>query len=47
MRNDFVSSGRAVSDMKAHLVLTTKYRRKAFTGEPKQPIDGLMTETLK
>lgn len=33
MKNDFVSSGRSVSDMKAHLVLTTKYRRKAFTGE--------------
>jgi hypothetical protein len=31
MKNDFVSSGRAVSDMKAHLVLTTKYRRKAIT----------------
>jgi putative transposase len=33
MKNDYVSSGRSVSDMKAHLVLTTKYRRKAFTGE--------------
>jgi putative transposase len=33
MKNDFVSSGRAISDMKAHLVLTTKYRRKAFTAE--------------
>ncbi|NEQ87518.1 MAG: IS200/IS605 family transposase [Moorea sp. SIO2I5] len=33
MKNDFVSSGRAVSDMKAHLVLTTKYRRKVFTKE--------------
>jgi putative transposase len=33
MRHDFVSSGRAVSDLKAHLVLTTKYRRKVFTGE--------------
>ncbi len=33
MKDDFVSSGRAVSDMKAHLVLTTKYRKKAFTGE--------------
>lgn len=32
VKNDFVSSGRAVSDLKAHLVLTTKYRRKAFTG---------------
>ncbi len=27
VKKDFVSSGRAVSDMKAHLVLTTKYRR--------------------
>jgi putative transposase len=33
VKNDLVSSGRGVSDMKAHLVLTTKYRRKAFTGE--------------
>lgn len=33
MRNDFVSSARSVSDMKAHLVLTTKYRKKVFTGD--------------
>lgn len=33
MKNDFVSSGRSVSDLKAHLVLTTKYRRKVFTEE--------------
>lgn len=33
MKNDFVSSARSVSDMKAHLVLTTKYRRKVLTGE--------------
>jgi putative transposase len=33
MRDDFVSSGRAVSDMKAHLVLVTKYRNKVFTAE--------------
>jgi putative transposase len=33
VKTDFVSSGRSVSDMKAHLVLTTKYRRKAFTAE--------------
>jgi putative transposase len=33
MKNDFVSKGRSVSDLKVHLVLTTKYRRKAFTGE--------------
>jgi putative transposase len=31
MRNDFVSKGRSVSDLKAHLVLTTKYRRNVFT----------------
>jgi putative transposase len=32
MKNDFVSSGRCVSDMKAHLVLTTKYRRGVLSG---------------
>ncbi|MGB3509587.1 MAG: IS200/IS605 family transposase [Microcoleaceae cyanobacterium] len=32
MKNDFYSKGRSVSDLKAHLVLTTKYRRKVFTG---------------
>jgi putative transposase len=31
MKNDFVSKGRSVSDLKAHLVLTTKYRRNVFT----------------
>lgn len=33
VRNDFVSSGRAVSDLKAHMVLVSKYRKKVFTGE--------------
>ena len=28
---DLISSGRSVSDLKAHLVLTTKYRRKLLT----------------
>ncbi|MGD1699718.1 IS200/IS605 family transposase [Dapis sp. BLCC M229] len=32
MKNDLYSKGRSVSDLKAHLVLTTKYRRKVFTG---------------
>ncbi len=31
MKKDFVSRGRSVSDLKAHLILTTKYRRKVFT----------------
>ncbi len=30
MKKDFISRGRSVSDLKAHLVLTTKYRRKVF-----------------
>jgi putative transposase len=42
MRNDFVSSGRAVSDLKAHLVLTTKYRKKAFTGEMLTRLDEIL-----
>lgn len=33
MKDDFVTSGRSVSDLKAHLVLTCKYRRKVLTGE--------------
>lgn len=33
MKKDFVSSGRAVSDMKAHLVLVTKYRKKVIDQE--------------
>ncbi len=33
MKKDFVSHGRSVSDLKAHLVLTTKYRRKVLTAE--------------
>ncbi len=36
MKNDFISKSRSVSDLKAHLVLTTKYRRKVFT-------DGMLT----
>jgi putative transposase len=33
MKNDFVSSARAVCDLKAHLVLCTKYRRKVFNAQ--------------
>jgi putative transposase len=33
MKNDFYSRGRSVSDLKAHLVVTTKYRKKVFTDE--------------
>ena len=30
MKKDFISRGRSVSDLKAHLVLTTKYRCKVL-----------------
>ncbi|WP_019505025.1 IS200/IS605 family transposase [Pleurocapsa sp. PCC 7319] len=33
MYKDFISRGRSVSDIKIHLVLTTKYRRKVFTAQ--------------
>lgn len=33
MKKDFISRGRSVTDLKAHLVLTTKYRRKVFTSK--------------
>jgi len=33
MKNDFVSNARSVWDLKAHLVLCTKYRRKVFNAE--------------
>jgi putative transposase len=31
MKNDFIHKARGVSDLKCHLVLTTKYRRKVLT----------------
>ena len=33
MQNDFVFKGRSVSDLKVHLALVTKHRRKVFTAE--------------
>lgn len=42
MKNDFISSGRAVSDLKAHLVLTTKYRKKVLTAEMIQRLTDLV-----
>lgn len=46
MKNDFVSKGRSVSDLKTHLVLTTKYRRKAITGELLARLHVLIEELL-
>lgn len=44
MKNDFVSSARSISDMKAHLVLTTKYRKKVFTGEMISRLKDVVTD---
>lgn len=44
MKNDFISSARSVSDLKAHLVLTTKYRRKVLTGEMISRLSDVITD---
>lgn len=47
MKNDFVSKGRSVSDLKVHLVLVTKYRRKAFTAEMLARLNILVEDLLE
>lgn len=47
MKNDFVSKGRSVSDLKVHLVLVTKYRRKAFTAEMLIRLNTVFVELLE
>lgn len=47
MKEEFISRARGVSDLKAHLVLTTKYRRKVFTGEMINRLDEILKELLK
>ncbi|MBW4646308.1 MAG: IS200/IS605 family transposase [Goleter apudmare HA4340-LM2] len=46
MKNDFVSKGRSVSDLKAHLVLTTKYRRRAFNAVMLERLHTIFEELL-
>ena len=46
VRNDFVHKGREVSDLKVHHVLTTKYRRKAFTAEMLARLHNILEELL-
>lgn len=46
MQKDFVSKGRSVSDLKAHLVLTTKYRLHVFTGEMLKRLHFILEELL-
>jgi putative transposase len=40
------SIGRSVSDLKVHLVLTTKYRRKLFTGQMLTRLHVILEELL-
>jgi putative transposase len=46
MKNDFGSRGRSVSDLKAHLVLTTKYRKKRFTKEMLNRLHEIFADLL-
>lgn len=42
----YISSGRSVSDLKAHLVLTVKYRKKVLTAEMLQHLKATTSRTL-
>ncbi len=46
MQSDFVSSGRSVSDLKAHLILTTKYRKDVFTASMLARLNEILAELL-
>ena len=46
MKKDFISRGRSVSDLKAHLVLTTKYRRKVFNAAMIKRLHEIFEELL-
>ena len=46
MKNDFFSRGRSVSDLKAHLILTTKYRKKLFTKDMLERLHEIFEDLL-
>ncbi len=46
MNKDFISRGRSVTDLKAHLVLTTKYRRKVFTRQMMERLHEIFEDLL-
>lgn len=46
MRKDFISRGRSVSDLKAHLVLTTKYRRQVLNAPMIERLHEVFEELL-
>ncbi|AOX02868.1 IS200/IS605 family transposase [Moorena producens PAL-8-15-08-1] len=47
MKKKFATKGRSVSDLKAHLVLTTKYRRKVFTDGMLQELHDIFADLLE
>lgn len=46
MPDTFISRARGVSDLKAHLVLTTKYRKPVFTGQMIDRLKEILNELL-
>jgi len=46
-KKEFVSSARSVSDLKAHLVLTTKYRRALFNDEMLTRLEDILLNLLE
>jgi putative transposase len=46
MRDDFVGKHRSTSDLKVHLVLTTKYRRKVFDGKMIERLHDIYADLL-
>jgi putative transposase len=46
MNTDYISRARGVSDLKAHLVLTTKYRKRVLTGQMIDRLDEIFKDLL-
>jgi putative transposase len=46
MNTNYISRARGVSDLKAHLVLTTKYRKKVLTGQMIDRLGEILKDLL-
>lgn len=46
MTSDYISRARGVSDLKAHLVLTTKYRKRVLTGQMIDRLGEILKDLL-
>jgi putative transposase len=46
MNTDYISRARGVSDLKAHLVLTTKYRQRVLTGQMIDRLGEILKDLL-